>query len=175
MQHTRTIVQHDGPDHLELWLNQVCPTLTTRGRRSSAGSSKSRPAPASPAAASPTWRPSAATSAQTSSTSRATKAQPPRAARPSMVAPVSRLQSASRQARAAACSASSTPRRRAQVSMDNSPARWPESPRIAMRCTPRASNGPDHLGLRCDALLEHQMARITSDGDAMHSSSIKWQ
>ena len=27
------------------------------------------------------------------------------------------------------------------------PTRWPSSPRIVMRCTPRASNGPRHLGL----------------------------
>ena len=39
---------------------------------------------------------------------------------------------------------------------------------------PRASNGPDHLGLRCDALPKHQMALITSDCDAMRSPSIKW-
>ena len=55
---------------------------------------------------------------------------------------------------------------RAPHSMDYSPTRWPQSPRIAMRCAPIASNGPDHLGLRCDALPEHQMALITSDCDA---------
>ena len=32
-------------------------------------------------------------------------------------------------------------------SMDDSPTRWPESPRIVMRCALRASNGPNHLGL----------------------------
>ena len=31
--------------------------------------------------------------------------------------------------------------------MDCNPTRWPLSPRIVMRCAPRASNGPDHLGL----------------------------
>ena len=36
-----------------------------------------------------------------------------------------------------------------------------------MRCTLRASNGPNHLGLRCDALFGHQMALITSDCGAM--------
>ena len=30
--------------------------------------------------------------------------------------------------------------------MDCSPTRWPESPRIVLRCAPRASNGPNHLG-----------------------------
>ena len=32
--------------------------------------------------------------------------------------------------------------------MDCNPTRWPLSPRIVMRCAPRASNGPDHLGRR---------------------------
>ena len=32
--------------------------------------------------------------------------------------------------------------------MDYNPTRWPLSPRIVMQCTPRASNGPNHLGLR---------------------------
>ena len=31
--------------------------------------------------------------------------------------------------------------------MDCNPTRWPESPRIVMRCAPRASNGPNHLGI----------------------------
>ena len=31
--------------------------------------------------------------------------------------------------------------------MDYVPTRWPYSPRIVLRCTPRASNGPNHLGL----------------------------
>ena len=31
-----------------------------------------------------------------------------------------------------------------------------------MRCAPRASNGPNHLGSRYNALSAHQMARITS-------------
>ena len=33
------------------------------------------------------------------------------------------------------------------TNMDYDPTRWPQSPRIVMRCAPRASNGPDHLGL----------------------------
>ena len=32
-------------------------------------------------------------------------------------------------------------------SMDYSPTRWPQSPRIVMRCAARASNGPNHVGL----------------------------
>ena len=36
----------------------------------------------------------------------------------------------------------------APTNMDYPPPRWPGSPRIVMRCAPRASNGPDHLGLR---------------------------
>ena len=39
---------------------------------------------------------------------------------------------------------------------------WPCSPRIVVQCAPRALNGPNHLGLRCDALPEHRMALITS-------------
>ena len=35
-------------------------------------------------------------------------------------------------------------------------------------------DGPDHLGLRCNALNEHQMGLNTSDCDAMRSTSIKW-
>ena len=31
--------------------------------------------------------------------------------------------------------------------MDYPRTRWPKSPRIVMRCAPRASNGPNHLGL----------------------------
>ena len=31
--------------------------------------------------------------------------------------------------------------------MDRNPTRWPKSPRIAMRCAPRAANGSKHLGL----------------------------
>ena len=31
--------------------------------------------------------------------------------------------------------------------MDYDPTRWPQSPRIVMRCAPRASNGPNRLGL----------------------------
>ena len=31
--------------------------------------------------------------------------------------------------------------------MDYPLTRWPESPRIAVQCAPRASNGPNHLGL----------------------------
>ena len=36
---------------------------------------------------------------------------------------------------------------RATHNVDCNPTRWPESPRIVMRCAPRASNGPNHLGL----------------------------
>ena len=36
---------------------------------------------------------------------------------------------------------------RAPHSMDYSPTRWPESPRVVMRCAPRAPNVPNHLGL----------------------------
>ena len=32
-------------------------------------------------------------------------------------------------------------------SMDYNPTRWPESPRIVMRCATRPSNGLNHLGL----------------------------
>ena len=32
-------------------------------------------------------------------------------------------------------------------SMDYNPTRWPESPRVVMRCAHRASNGPNYLGL----------------------------
>ena len=43
-----------------------------------------------------------------------------------------------------------------------------------LRCAPRASNGPNHLGLRRDALPAHQTALITSDcDDAMRSPSTK--
>ena len=36
---------------------------------------------------------------------------------------------------------------RRATNVDYSPTRWPESPRVVMRCAHRASNGPDHLGL----------------------------
>ena len=73
--------------------------------------------------------------------------------------------------------------------------KWPESPRIVrpsekydvsqdghldrqellvMLQVRRRHDGPNHLGLSCDAIPEHQMALITSDCDAMHSPSIKW-
>ena len=41
-------------------------------------------------------------------------------------------------------------------SMDCPPKRWPESPRTAVQRANRASNRPNHLGLRCNALPEHQ-------------------
>ena len=31
--------------------------------------------------------------------------------------------------------------------MDYPPKTWPQSPRIVVQCAPRASNGPNHLGL----------------------------
>ena len=34
------------------------------------------------------------------------------------------------------------------TNMDYSPTRWPESPRVVVRCAARAFNGPNHLGLR---------------------------
>ena len=37
MQHMWTIVQHDGPNHLELWLNQVAAPDDQAGSSSSAG------------------------------------------------------------------------------------------------------------------------------------------
>ena len=43
--------------------------------------------------------------------------------------------------------------------VDHSPTRWPWSHRIVMRCAPRASNGPNHLGL-C-ALQVHGGSRHT--------------
>ena len=83
--------------------------------------------------------------------------------------------------------------------MDCKPTRWLKSPRIVMRCAPRASNGPDHLvlcalqetaarlrvrrasqevlmvrGPHTHGLSSNKMALITSDCDATRSSSIKW-
>ena len=33
------------------------------------------------------------------------------------------------------------------TNMDYPPTRWPRSPRFVVQCAPRASNGPNHLGL----------------------------
>ena len=33
------------------------------------------------------------------------------------------------------------------IDVDYNPTRWPQSPRVVMRCAPRASNGPNRLGL----------------------------
>ena len=37
---------------------------------------------------------------------------------------------------------------RGRTHMDYKPTRWPQSPRVAVRCAARASNGPNHLELR---------------------------
>ena len=64
--------------------------------------------------------------------------------------------------------------------MDYNPTRWPQSPRIVMRCAPRASNGPNHLGLcalqvRADGLVDTEtvmdaiLFQVTSACTAMHT------
>ena len=63
---------------------------------------------------------------------------------------------------------------------DVDPTRWPQSPRIVMRCAPRASNGPNHLGLcalqvRADGLVDTEtvmdaiLFQVTSACTAMHT------
>ena len=47
--------------------------------------------------------------------------------------------------------------------MHCSPTRWPRSHRTAVQCTALQHDGPNHLGLRCNALPSDTMALITSD------------
>ena len=51
---------------------------------------------------------------------------------------------------------------RAPHSTDSLPTRWPESPRIVVKCDPCASNGPKHLGL--GALQWWIVRRVFPDG-----------